>query len=141
MYVVTHCKFFIIHIERCLMMLFIHKKLIRKLTTPYIEANTQICYAQSQSFASYSSKTILLLNHDKLIILFLNFFSSKVIHTLEIPVTDLQEQNYNTGSLLDALWSFQSNGQRWRFRIIKKILPLGTMQQDFLDFLQHHIIR
>ncbi|WP_308641773.1 hypothetical protein [Paenibacillus nuruki] len=56
-------------------------------------------------------------------------------------MTDLQEQNYNTGSLLDALWSFQSNGQRWRLRIIKKILPLGTMQQDFLDFLQHHIIR
>lgn len=122
------------------MMLFIHKKLINKLTTPYIEPNMQVCYAQSQSFASYSSKTILLLNHDKLMILFLNFFSSKVVHTLEIPITDLQEQKYDRGNLLDALWSFHSNGQRWRFRIIKKILPLGTMQQDFLDFVQEQII-
>jgi len=122
------------------MMFLINKKLIYKLIEPYQESNMQICYATPQHFSAYSSKAVLLLNQDKLIVLFLNFFSSKVIHTVELSIADMQEHHYNKGMSLASIWSFQSDGHSWRFSILKKLIPLGKMQQEFLDFLNEHII-
>jgi hypothetical protein len=99
-----------------------------------------ICYSTPQSLSAYTSRAILLLNNDRIIILFLNLFSSKVVQKVEFEVTDLQEQKYHSGFLSSAVWSFNIKGQHWRFRIIKKILPLGSMQGDFLNFLQHNIL-
>lgn len=129
------------HVNRKVIMMFlINKKLINKLAAPYQEPTMQVCYATPQHFSAYSSKAVLLLNEEKLIVLFLNFFSSKVIHKVELSMADMQEHRYNKGLSLASTWSFQSNGQTWRFQMLKKIIPLGKMQQKFLDFLNEHII-
>lgn len=121
-------------------MLFIHKKLINKLTAPYAEQDMLTCYATAESLSAYTSRAILLVDHNKLVMLFLNFFSSKVVHTIEFEISELQSHRYKNGSFLSVVWSFQSRGQTWRFRMVRKMLTLGTMQGDFLDFLQQHII-
>lgn len=120
-------------------MIFITKKTIAQLTEPYRESDMVVCYSTPQSFSAYSSRAILLMNNDRVIILFLNLFSSKVVQKVEFESADLQEQKYNPG-LSSAIWSFKIKGQNWKFRIIKKILTLGSMQGDFLDFLQRRNI-
>ncbi|MEK5259816.1 MULTISPECIES: hypothetical protein [Paenibacillus] len=119
-------------------MLFITKKTINKLAEPYRESDMLVCYSTPQSFSAYTSRAILLLNNDRIIILFLNLFSTKVVQKVEYEVADLQEQKYHSGHLSSAIWSFKIKGQHCRFRIIKKILTLGSMQRDFLNFLQQN---
>ncbi|KAF6614886.1 MULTISPECIES: hypothetical protein [Paenibacillus] len=121
-------------------MLFITKKLIDKLAEPYRESDMLICYSTPQSFSAYTSRAILLLNNDRIIMLFLNLFSTKVVQKVEFEVADLQEQKYYSGLLSSVIWSFNINGQHWRFSIMRKILPLGSMQRDFLNFLQQNIL-
>ncbi len=121
-------------------MLFITKKLIDKLAEPHRESDMLICYSTPQSFSAYTSRAILLLNNDRIIILFLNLFSTKVVQKVEYEVADLQEQKYHSGHLSSAIWSFKIKGKHSRFRIIKKILTLGSMQRDFLNFLQQNIL-
>lgn len=122
-------------------MIFINKKTIDKLTESHRESNMHICYSTPQSFSARTSRAILLVNEDRMIILFLNLFSSKVVHKVEFEVSDLEEQKYRSGTLLSAIWSFKVNGQYWNFRIIKKIVTLGSMQSDFLHFLHQNIIK
>ncbi|MBP1310378.1 hypothetical protein JOD82_003475 [Paenibacillus sp. 1182] len=121
-------------------MIFINKKTINKLTESHREPNMLICYSTPQSLSAWSSRAILLLNNDEIIILFLNLFSTKVVQKVEFEVADLQEQKYHSIYLSSAIWSFNSKGQHWRFKIIKKIIPLGSMQRDFLNFLQQNIL-
>ncbi|MDQ0049537.1 hypothetical protein J2T18_003842 [Paenibacillus polymyxa] len=46
-----------------------------------------------------TSRAMLLLNNDRIIILFLNLFSSKVVEKVEFEVADLQEQKYHSSWL------------------------------------------
>ncbi|UQZ36682.1 hypothetical protein C2I18_26000 [Paenibacillus sp. PK3_47] len=119
-------------------MIFITKKNIHKLIEPYRESDMLVCYSTPQSFSAYSSRAILLINNRKVIILFLNLFSTKVIQKVEFEAAELEEQNYNPGYASSAIWSFKIKGEKWKFRIIKKILTLGSMQREFLDFLQQN---
>ncbi|AIQ68476.1 hypothetical protein PGRAT_13265 [Paenibacillus graminis] len=121
-------------------MIFINKKTIDKLTESHKESDMLSCYSTPQSLSACTSRAIILLNNDRIILLFLNLFSSKVVQKVEFEVAELQEQKYHSGYLSSAIWSFNVRGQHWKFRIIKKILPLGSMQRDFLNFLQHNII-
>lgn len=121
-------------------MLCIHKKLINRLAEPHKEPGMVCCYAQSQSMASITSRAILLMNHDTLKVLFLNFFSTKVVHTVQWNIADLSRHSFRAGIQLASVWSFDAGGQHWRFQIMKVILPLGSMQGDFLDFLQQYIV-
>lgn len=121
-------------------MLFITKKSIDRLAASYKEPDMFTCYANSQSFSSTTSRAILLINYNKLTILFLNLFSTKVVHKVEFDVADLQKHKYKSGDPLASVWSFTTEGKSWRFRIVKKILTLGSMQGDFLKFLKQAIL-
>ncbi len=120
-------------------MIFITKKLLNRLTQTHREPNMLICYSTPQSWSAKTSRAILLINEDKLIILFLNFFSTKVIHKVEFQTAELQDQTYHSGTLLSATWSFHVQGRRWKFMIPRKILTLGSMQSDFLNFMKLRI--
>lgn len=122
-------------------MLFITKKTTAKLTEAHIDPGMCACYATPQGFSAVTSRAILLINDNKLIILFLNMFSTKVVRKVELRIADLQEQTYNSSiDPLTAVWSFNHQGQRWKFRILKKILTLGSMQGEFLSFLRQNIL-
>lgn len=120
-------------------MIFITKKLLDRLTQSHREPNMYICYSTPQSLSAKTSRAILLINEDKLMILFLNFFSTKVVHKVEYQTAELQDQKFHSGTLLSATWSFHVHGQRCRFMITRKILTLGSMQSDFLNFVKQHI--
>jgi len=96
----------------------------------------QICYAKAQSLSATTNQAILLMNEEKIIILFLNFLVTKVVHKVEFATSDLLDSKLRFEQGLSVSWSFNVQGQRWRFQIMKQILPLGTMQGDFLDFLR-----
>lgn len=112
-------------------MLFITKKLINRLSEPHREPDMLACYATPQSFSAHTSRAILLISQDRVIILYLNLFSTRVVHKVEYEVAELEDQKYKDASLSAAGWSFSIQGQRCRFRIMKVILPLGSMQRDF----------
>lgn len=115
----------------------ITKKMMYRLSQPYIEQEMSACYAESQSLASTSSKVILLLNDTKLIILFLNFTSSKVIHKIDYNREELVNKKIKNGaSFLDVVWSFSVENTAWRFRIMKKIVTLDKMQMNFINKLK-----
>lgn len=122
-------------------MLFITKKSTNRLTEAHIEPGMFASYATPQGFSAVTSRAILLINDNKLIVLFLNLFSTKVVQKIEFRLADLQEQTYNSSiDPLSAVWSFNHQGQRWKFRILKKILTLGSMQDEFLRFLRQNIL-
>lgn len=114
----------------------ITKKMMYRLSKPYIEQEMSACYAESQSLASTSSKVILLLNDTKLIILFLNFTSSKVIHKIDYNREELVNKKIKNGAFLDIVWSFSVENTAWRFRIMKKIVTLDKMQMNFINKLK-----
>ena len=122
-------------------MLLITRKLINRLSEPYKEADMLACYVTSQAISSTTSRAILLINHDVLKILFLNVFSSKVVQMVRIPLSDLEQQRLKSGVSLASIWSFQSHGIHYRFSIIKKMLTLGSMQAEFLTFVEEHVVR
>ena len=117
-------------------MLFIHKKLIHRLADPYQESPMHICYAKAQSLSATTSQAILLMNEEKVVILFLNFFITKVVHVVEFSTSDLLDSKLRFEQGLSVSWSFHAKRQQWRFQIMKNILPLGSMQDDFLTFLR-----
>ncbi|WP_410771676.1 hypothetical protein [Fontibacillus sp. BL9] len=121
-------------------MIFINKKLIDRLTESHREPDMLVCYATLQGFSAITSRAILLINDSRIIVLFLNLFSSKVVHKVEIEVADIQNQKYHSRTPLTALWSLNIKGQHWKFRITKKIVTLGSMQSEFLNFLQQKIL-
>lgn len=121
-------------------MLFITKKLINRLSEPHREPDMLACYATPQSFSARTSRAILLISQDRVIILYLNLFSTRVVQKVEYEVAELEDQKYKDASLSAAGWSFSIKGQRCRFRIMKVILPLGSMQRDFLDFVERNIL-
>ncbi len=121
-------------------MFFIRKKAMQRLAEPYREPDMFMCYATPQHLHTYSTRALLLVNQDKLVVLFLNLFSTRVVHCSELAIADLQEQKFKSGVGLEAVWSFQVNGANWRFQIMWTILTLGSMQRDFLEFLQFRIV-
>ncbi|WP_411343737.1 hypothetical protein ACE3MZ_19325 [Paenibacillus sp. WLX1005] len=121
-------------------MLFIRKKVINQLAEPYREPDMVCCYVESQSMASTTSRAILLINHNTMKVLFLNFFSTKVVHTMQWNTADLYNHSFLSRMPLVSIWSFDAGGEHWRFLINKFILTLGSMQGDFLDFISHHIV-
>ncbi|WP_342572014.1 hypothetical protein MKY85_05385 [Paenibacillus sp. FSL R5-0749] len=122
-------------------MLLITRKSIYRLVQPYREPDMLACYAISQTISSPTSKAILLINRDRLKVLFLNVFSSKVVEIIDFALDDLKNQKLKSGMGLSAMWSFQLNGTHWRFSMIKKMLTLGSMQGDLLSFLNQHIVK
>lgn len=123
-----------------LIMFFITQKTINGLAAKYKEPDMLTCYAVSQALASVTSRAILLINNSKVIILFLNALSSKVVQKVEFDIADIQNQKFKSGLLFSAIWSFDAGGKHWRFSIIKKMLTLGSMQGDFLRFLTQNVI-
>lgn len=121
-------------------MLFITRNLISRLVEPYKESDMLACYAISQAISSTTTRAVLLLNSTTLKVLFLNVFSTKVVRAVEFAIADLEHQQFKSGFFSSAIWSFQVNGQHWRFSIIKKMLTLGSMQGDFLRFLDEKMI-
>lgn len=121
-------------------MIFITKKTIEELSETHKEPNMFTCYSTPQSFSATTSRAILLINSNRFVILFLNLFSSKVVHKIEFEIADLQKQKFRAGNMLSAIWSFNAKGQSWNFRIPQKILTLGSMQSDFLNYLQQNVL-
>lgn len=84
-------------------MLFITKKMVNGAAEPYRQPNMRICYTKSQSLASITNQAVLLLNKDKLVIIFITLFTSKTAAILEFTTTDLQNQKYKAGPGLSAV--------------------------------------
>lgn len=123
-----------------MIMFFITHKTINGLAAQHKEPDMLTCYAVSQALSSVTSRAILLINNSKVIILFLNALSTKVVQKVEFDVADLQNQKFKSGLLFSAIWSFDVGGKHWRFSIIKKMLTLGSMQGDFVGFLRQNVI-
>jgi hypothetical protein len=113
------------------------KKFIHRLSEPYIEGQMTAGYVESQSMDSISSKAILLINDTTLMILFLNFFQTKVIHQMVFSRKELENEQLKEGfNGLSVVWRFKTKDKNWRFRIMKNILTLGKMQQQFIEEIQ-----
>ncbi len=121
-------------------MLFITKRNLNRLAQPYRESDMLLAYATPQHIFARSSRAILLVNEDKLIVLFLNLFSTRVLQQVELKIADLQEPELKFGVGLASVLSFHAVGGKWRFQIMRTILTLGSMQGEFLDFVQSHIV-
>ena len=116
-------------------MLLTKKKLCR-LAAPYNEGDMSIGYAESQSMESISSKVILLVDDRQVIILFLNFFQTKVIDHIAYARKDLTNEQLTQGfNGLDVVLRFTVQNKKWRFRILKKIVTLGKMQRELIERL------
>lgn len=114
----------------------ITKKWLDRLTRPYRSPGMFRCFAESQSMDSVSSKAILLIDETKVTILFLNFFQTKVIDHLTYERTVIEEEQVALGGGLSVVWRFSAGRKHWRFRIMKKIIPLGDEQREFLMQLE-----
>ncbi|MDB7100764.1 hypothetical protein [Enterococcus mundtii] len=114
----------------------ITKKWMDRLTSPYRTSGMFRCLAESQSLDSISSKVILLIDETKVTILFLNFFQTKVIDHLTYERAAIEEEQVTLGGGLSVIWRFSTGSKHWRFRIIKKIIPLGDEQREFLMQLE-----
>ncbi|WP_322904769.1 hypothetical protein [Paenibacillus campi] len=121
-------------------MLLITKRSLNRLAAPYREADMLMCHAIPQHMTTPSTRAILLMNEQKLVVVFLNLFLTRVVHTEQLALTELQGQKFKSGVGLAAVWSFQAKGANWRFQIMWTMLTLGSMQRDFLEFLQAHIV-
>jgi heme/copper-type cytochrome/quinol oxidase subunit 2 len=114
------------------------KKLIHRLSEPYIEGQMTAGYVESQSMDSISSKAILLVNDTTLMVLFLNFFQTKVIHQMVFSRKEIENEQLKEGITgLDVVWRFTIKDKKWRFRIVKNILTLGKMQQQFIEEIRN----
>lgn len=122
-------------------MLFITKKSLESLAESHREPDMLLCYATPQGFSAITNRAILLINDNQMIVLFLNLFSTKIVHKLVFEVTEIRDQKYSTKDPLTDLWSFKLKGQAWKFRIPIKILTLGSMQREFLSFVAQKILR
>ncbi|MFG3613775.1 hypothetical protein [Rummeliibacillus stabekisii] len=121
-------------------MLFITKKSLESLAESHREPDMLLCYATPQGFSAITNRAILLINDNHMIVLFLNLFSTKIVHKLIFELAEIQDQKYATKDPLTVLWSFNLKRQAWKFRIPTKILTLGSMQREFLMFVKQNIL-
>ncbi|MEX3746834.1 MULTISPECIES: hypothetical protein [Lysinibacillus] len=111
----------------------ISKSMIDGFSRTYVKENSVVCYAESQTLSGASNKAILILNDSTLHILFLNITLSKVIQHTELSLREIQNSKLKKNSFfLSSVWSFRVNQNKWRFRIMKKIVTLGNMQSEFI---------
>ncbi|MCA6774786.1 hypothetical protein [Enterococcus mundtii] len=48
----------------------------------------------------------------------------------------IEEEQVALGGGLSVVWRFSAGRKHWRFRIMKKIIPLGDEQREFLMQLE-----
>ncbi|WYJ90109.1 hypothetical protein A5888_001837 [Enterococcus sp. 9E7_DIV0242] len=93
------------------------------------------CFATAQGMSAITGQAILLINHEKLIILFVSRITEQVVQKVEFNIEELSDSTINYGLLISNSWKFKGRGQKWSFRI-QPILTLKNAQQDFLDFVK-----
>lgn len=113
----------------------IRSSIIQKFKNDYGSANMICCYAKAQGMSAFTQEAILLLNDQRVIILFISKITNKLIQKVEFSKTEILKSVLKKGILFDAVWTFSGRKQKWKFRIMYKILPLGNMQKEFLDYL------
>lgn len=114
----------------------ISKNVIKILSAPYIDPESVMCFAKSQTASGASDRVILIKNESKLHILFLNVTLSKVIQHIELSLDEITDAKISSNHFsLDIVWSFHNGKRNWRFRILKKIITLGNMQKEFINQL------
>ena len=114
----------------------ISNNVITNFASPYVNSDSVICFAKSQTLAGASDKVILIKDHSKLHMLFLNFTLSKVIQHVEVSLDVISDVNISNNPFsLDLVWSFRRGENKWRFRMMKKIMTLGNMQKELIDRL------
>ncbi|WP_288624007.1 hypothetical protein [uncultured Streptococcus sp.] len=115
------------------MIIFLTKRNLMSLAKYEMSQEMFFCYAESQSISGTTSKVILLIDDKKLIILFLNFFLTKIIDKVCYDREKIENQKIKNGLFLDVIWSFSVGNSKWRFRILRKILLLKNTQGQFID--------
>lgn len=115
----------------------ITKKWVKRLLADYPEQAETYGYATSQTLTSPSSKVILVLSGTQLIIYYLNFFQTKVYTREVVELARLTESDLRLGIIgSDYVWQIKSGEQTWRFRILRKIIPLGKQQGELIHALK-----
>ncbi|MGG5372751.1 hypothetical protein [Enterococcus sp. AZ196] len=117
-------------------MLIVRSALLNNFKRIYGETDMVCCYARAQGFSAISQDAILLMNNEKIVILFISYFTNRLIQKVEFSKDDLIESQLKSGTLLADIWRFTAKGQKWFFRIQRKIIPLGNRQIEFLNFLK-----
>ncbi|MBP1046755.1 hypothetical protein I6N96_10805 [Enterococcus sp. BWM-S5] len=116
-------------------MLIISAAAIEALKMEYGETDMVSCYAKAQGMNVPTQEAVLLLNNQKVIILFISKLTNKLIQKMMFNRVELSNSTLKSGLFLDERWTFTGRGQKWSFRIPAKILPLGNGQRVFLDSL------
>lgn len=113
-------------------------ELLNKFKNYYGETDMLCCYAQSQGVSAITQNVVLLVNREKVVILFVSFFRNHLVHKIEFTKNELSDRKIKFGRLLDDIWQFTARGQKWSFRIQRKIFTLGNRQSEFLDYLKEN---
>lgn len=116
-------------------MILITDEVIIEMKNVYGEEDMFACFADAQGISAISAQAILLINKEKLIILFINKITNNLVQKIEFQIEEISESNIKKGMFYTNIWNFKGRGQKWKFRI-QKILTLGNRQKEFLDFIQ-----
>lgn len=103
------------------------RKNLNQLTQEFPLPEYVRCIATSQSFASPSSHVVILLNDTQLVLVFLNFFQTRVIATKIYPRTTLSNNQFRSFGI-QVKWTVTCDKTSYRFLIPKTVLTLGKEQ-------------
>ena len=119
-------------------MLIIRPALLDNFQKEYGETGMVRCYAKAQGSSAITQDVILLMNDEKLVFLFISYITNRLIRKIDFSSKEILNSRVKSGVLLDDIWQFSAGGQKWFFRIQRKIIPLGNRQSEFLTYLNNN---
>ncbi|MGL9746436.1 hypothetical protein [Enterococcus sp. DIV0170] len=92
------------------------------------------CYTIAQGISASSNQAVLLVNKNKLIVLYIHKLSDKVVQKNELNLAEISRSTLRNSLPFSKVWRFYYKEQKWIFRI-PYIHPLRIIKTDFVDFL------
>lgn len=97
------------------------------------------CYAQPVHYLYGPNQAILVLEPDKITVLYISTVRNRTLLKKEFIRKNIINPSIKN-NLLDIKFCFYYNEKKFTFKIMKKVIFLGKIQEDFLSSLRNFIL-
>lgn len=115
-------------------MIILSSNAITSLKNNYGDFDMLPCYSIPQGLSAVTNQAILLMNHEKIIILYISKVTDKVVQKIEFSLNEISNSTLKQNFFQGYIWKFYSHGQNWRFKI-PYVIPLRQIQNTFIEQL------